>query len=197
MRQPVLMLMDYQEAICRADGAIGRAGTGGEVARRGVLEKARRVLAAFREHGAPVIHVRVAFDANYHTMTSASDRFQGIRRAGLLQEDDPGTRICAEVAPSDKEMVVTKGCVNPFVGTNLAEKLNAIPYTELVLGGIATNHVVESAARFAADSGHRVIVLEDLCASFTRELHDFAVEKILPSYALVTTSTKYLGTWNE
>ena len=197
MSQPVLMLMDYQEAICRTDGAIGRAGTGGEVARRGVLGKAARVLAAFRAHGAPVIHVRVAFDAEYHKMTSASDRFQGMRRAGMLQEHDPDSHICGEVAPTDEELVVTKGCVNPFVGTNLAQKLNAIPHTELVLGGVATNHVVESTARFAADSGHRVVILEDLCASFTRELHEFAVEKILPSYARVTTSTEYLGTWNE
>ena len=197
MSQPVLILMDYQEAICREDGAIGRAGTGGEVARRGVLEKAGRVLSAFRAVDAPVIHARVAFDADYHTMTSASERFQDIRRAGLLQEHDPGSRICGEVAPLDEELVVTKGCVNPFVGTNLAEKLNAIPHTELVLGGIATNHVVESAARFAADSGHRVVVLEDLCASFTRELHEFAVEKILPSYARVTTSVEYLEQWHE
>jgi len=195
--QPVLMLMDYQEAICRTDGAIGRAGVGGEVERRGVLEKAARVLAAFRAHGAPVIHVRVAFDPEYHTMTSASDRFQGMRRAGLLQKHDPGTRICGEVAPTEEEPVVTKGCVNPFVGTNLAEKLNAIPHTDLVLGGVATNHVVESTARFAADSGHRVIVLEDLCASFTRELHEFAVEQILPSYARVTSSGDYLGAWHE
>ena len=128
-------------------------------------------------------------------MTSASERFGSIKAAGLLLEDDPGTAFCDEVAPAAGELVVTKGCVNAFVGTNLHEKLVPMRPSELVVGGVATNQVVESTVRYAADAGYRTVVLEDLCASFTEEMHRFSVEKILPGFGRVTTSNEYLATW--
>ena len=195
MSNPVLLLMDYQKDICEPKGAIGSSGTGVEVVRRGVLEVAGRVLRVFRERQAPIIHARVAFDPGYHRMTSASERFGSIKAAGLLLEDDPGTAFCDEVAPAAGELVVTKGCVNAFVGTNLHEKLVPMRPSELVVGGVATNQVVESTVRYAADAGYRTVVLEDLCASFTEEMHRFSVEKILPGFGRVTTSNEYLATW--
>lgn len=195
MTQPVLLLLDYQKAICKPDGAIGRSGTGAEVVRRGVLEAAGQTLEEFRRRGVPVIHIRVAFDPDYQRLTSGSDRFRSIQEAGLLLEGDPDTEFCTEVIPRDKELVVTKGCVNPFVGTNLSEKLVSLAATELVMGGVATNQVVESTVRYAADVGYRAVILEDLCASFTEELHRFSVEKILPGFGRVTTSDDYVNSW--
>lgn len=191
--QPVLLLMDYQEAICHEDGAIGRTGLGSEVARRGVLAKAQQALARFRAEGRPVIHVRVALDDRYLRLTSASPGFAAIKQNRLLLESDPGTAICTEVAPLADELVVTKGGHGAFGGTNLAAKLHALRPTELVLGGVATNHVVESTARHAVDIGFPVVVLEDLCASFTDELHEFAITQILPRYATITTLAEYVA----
>lgn len=192
MAAPVLLLMDYQEAICRPDGAVGRSGAGAEVERRGVLDAAARVLEAFRARDLPRIFVRVAFDEHYARMTSASPRFQSMRRNRLLLESDPGTAICAEVAPRADEPVVTKGCVSPFIGTNLTSKLIGLGARELVLGGVATNQVVESTARIAADMGYAVTVLEDLCAGFGAEAHAFSVEQMLPAFGTVTGSREYL-----
>ena len=189
---PVLLLLDLQEGVCRTDGPIGRQGTGAEVARRGTLDAARTVLESFRAQERPVIHVRVAFDRDYTGLTSASPRFAGMREHRMLQADDPWAAICAEVAPMDGEPVLNKGCVNPFIGTPLVQLLNQRAASQLVLAGVATNHVVESAARFATDSGYPVVVLEDACASFTEELHMFAVEKILPMYARLRSVAEYL-----
>jgi nicotinamidase-related amidase len=88
--------------------------------------------------------------------------------------------------------VVTKGCVSAFIGTNLQSKLIANAAEELVLGGVATNQVVESTARIAADMGYRVTVLEDLCASFDADMHAFSVEQMLPNFGRVTDSRAYL-----
>jgi nicotinamidase-related amidase len=192
MSDRALLLMDYQEAICRESGAIGSTGSGAEVVRRDILANAARVLEAARASDVVVIFVRVAFDADYRQMTSASTRFQGLRKAGLLLKSDPATAIVAELAPRDGETVVEKGCVNPFVGTALQSVLTRHGARELVLGGVATNHVVESTARYACDIGYRVTVLEDLCASFSAELHDFTVKSILPNYAKVSSSEKFL-----
>lgn len=190
--RPILLLMDYQEAICRASGTIGRSGIGAQVEARHVLQAARRAALAFREAGSPVVHVRVAFDGAYTRLTSASPRFAAMREQRLLLEEDPATRICEEVAPLDEEVIITKGCVNPFVGTHLQQTLTRLCPTELVLGGVATNHVVESTARLAADMGYPVIVLEDLCAAASDELHRFAIEKVIPHYATVRNSVEYL-----
>ena len=195
MVRPVLLLLDYQKAICEPDGAIGRSGTGDEVVRRGVLDLAAQILEKFRNREAPVIHSRVAFDASYHRLTSGSDRFRSLRDAGVLREGDPDTEFCLEVLPTGEEVVVTKGCVNPFVGTNLSERLIPLRATELVVAGVATNQVVESTVRYAADIGYRIVVLEDLCASFNREMHEFSVEKILPSFGQVTTGVDYMRNW--
>lgn len=193
MSDPVLLLMDLQEGICRPDGAVGAGGTGAEVARRGVLTAAGRTLEAFREKGRPVIFVRVAFDDQYHNLTSGSRRFAGMRKNALLLRSDPSTDICEELQPAPEDPIIDKGCVNPFIGTNLSELLVRLSPDHLVMGGVATNHVVESAARHAADSGYRVVVLEDLCASFSDDAHRASVEHNLPFYAEVTRSTDYLA----
>lgn len=193
MASPLLLLLDFQEGVCREDGPIGSQGTGAEVTRRGALDRARAALEEFRSREWPVIHVRVAFDPDYHRMTSSSRRFGAMRAHRLLQADDPWSRICPEVAPKDGEPVVDKGCVSPFVGTHLPQLLTRLGPGELVLAGVATNHVVESTARHAADTGHPVVVLEDACASFDEAMHEFSVKRILPAYARVSTVSAVLS----
>lgn len=189
MNNPCLLLMDYQVDVCSRDGAIGKSGMGSEVERRSVLQNASTILGRARDTGIEVIHVRVAFDDQYSNMTSASPRFQQIKKGGLLRLSDSAAGLCSEVAPSGNEPVVTKGCVNPFIGTNLINKLVMRQSGHLFMGGVATNHVVESAARTAADMGWEVTVLEDLCAAQTMELHEFAITQTIPTYAHVATSS--------
>lgn len=194
MERPVLLLMDFQEGVCREDGPIGGQGVGAEVTRRSTLARARVALGWFREQGYPVVFVRVAFDPEYHRLTSSSRRFGAMRKNQLLQAGDAWAQICSELAPHSSEPVIEKGCVNPFIGTSLQQLLNRLLPTELVLAGVATNHVVESTARHAADSGYPVVILEDGCASFDQAMHDFAISTVLPMYAEITSVAGYTGT---
>ena len=107
--------------------------------------------------------------------------------------DSPEAQIVAQLAPVEGEPVIDKGCVDPFVGTPLREVLAAEGITEVVLGGVATNLVVESAARHASDAGLQVTVVEDMCASFRADFHDFSVQNMLPLFGTVTTSADLLG----
>lgn len=186
MPAPVLLLMDYQEGLCRAGGL------GEQATKRGVLAAAARVLEEFRRRNLPRIFVRVGFDEHYTRMTSASPRFRLMRERRMLLDSDPASAICPEVAPRPGELVVTKGCVSPFVGTSLPSALIRLRPSELVLGGVATNHVVESTARTAADSGYAVTVLEDLCASFDAAAHAFSIEQMLPNFGRVIDSQAFL-----
>lgn len=188
----VLLLMDFQEGVCRPTGVIGRGGMGQQAEERGVLGAAARVLERHRELNLPRVFVRVAFDVDYQRLSSASPRFQMFRDRGLMIEDSPEAQICTEVAPLLGELVISKGSVIPFIGTTLSSVLTKLGATRLILGGVATNMVVEGTARYAADAGYGVVVLEDLCAGATPEAHEFSVTQMLPAFGSVARSDTYL-----
>lgn len=189
-----LLLMDFQEGICRPDGRLGSNGMGLQVEERSVLENAASVLSQFREHGRPIVFVRVAFDVQYSRLSSASPRFAGFKEHKMMVEGSSEAEICAEIAPIAGEPVVSKGCVIPFISTNLTSILTRLSASHLIMGGVATNMVVEGAARYAADAGYTVTILEDLCAAATSEAHDYSIRKILPAFASISTSAAYLET---
>jgi nicotinamidase-related amidase len=109
----------------------------------------------------------------------------------LMLEGSDDAAFVPEAQPAAGEVVVSKGCVNPFIATGLAERLLVAGVTDLFLAGVATNFVVESAARHAGDSGFQVSVIEDLCASYDESMHDFAVRKTLPMFGQVVTCADF------
>lgn len=178
-----LVLMDYQEAICRADGVIGEAsGMGAEVARRNVLANASKALAAAREAGMTVIHSRVAFDGNFTKRTNRSPLFA--QMGGVLAEGSEHVKFCSEVEPLPQEPVITRAWVNPFLNSPMEGLLRGREVSTIYLGGVATNHVVESSARHAADLGYETFVVDDLCASVGKAEHEFSLA-MLPVWAEV------------
>ena len=187
------LLMDYQVALCEEGPHLRMPPLAAQVAERGVLATAEKVLSAARTAGWLVVHVRLAFDPTYTLRTNRLPRFDAYPDQKAMLADSPEAQIVTQLAPVEGEPVVDKGCVDPFVGTPLREVLAAEGITEVVLGGVATNLVVESAARHASDSGLQVTVVEDMCASFRADFHDFSVQNMLPLFGTVTTSADLLG----
>ena len=105
-------------------------------------ENAGRVLAAFRETGKPVVHVRHDFE--------------------------PGGSIHATVAPIEGEKVFTKNEVSCFNGTQVLAHLKDLGVEQLVIVGMQTHMCLEAATRAAHDLGFEVTVVGDACA--TRDL---------------------------
>jgi biuret amidohydrolase len=187
-----LLLLDLQEGICRTDGEIGRHGIGAQVAERGVLAAAARALAGAREHGVLIAYARLAFDDDYATLASRAPRVRAMREAGLGRAGSAGAPICHEITPRPGEAVVSKVGIDPLIGTPLLPILTGAAASEIALAGVATNHVVESAARHAADLGFSVVVLDDACAAQTPALHQAAIEATLPFYARIATVDEYV-----
>jgi biuret amidohydrolase len=188
-----LLLLDLQEMICREDGEIGRTGMAAQVKQRRVLENAAWTLAVARQAGFLVAFARLAFDDAYSTLTSGAPRLQALKQAGIGRASSPGASICSEIAPLSGEIVASKTGIDPLIGTPILNAILGRGITEVAIGGVATNHVVESCARHAADAGLHVVVLADLCAAQTEELHRHSIEGNLPFYATVTDSRTYLG----
>jgi biuret amidohydrolase len=192
-RRKALLLLDYQVALCEEGPHLRMPPLAAQVAERDVLATASRVLEHARDSGWLVVHVRLAFDPTYTLRTNRLARFDAYPEQRAMLADSPEAQIVKAVAPIDGEPVVDKGCVDPFVGTPLLQVLAAEGVGEVVLGGVATNLVVESAARHASDAGLQVTVVEDMCASFRPDFHEFSVQNMLPLFGSVTTADELLA----
>jgi nicotinamidase-related amidase len=169
LSKTAVLAMDYQQGI---------VSTIPMAQERNVVEKARPVLDAARKAGVPVIHVVLQFREGHPEVSLRNRMFGGMKQLGLFAAGKDETRIAEGLGPEEGDIVVTRPRVNAFYNSDLQAILSSMGVDTLVLMGIATNWVVESAARYAADADYRVIVLEDCCASMSQEVHDFAVANI-------------------
>ena len=188
MTTTAVVLLDYQVALCEEGPHCRQPALAALVAERRVLEHAANVLDAARTSATPVVHVRLAFDPSYELRTNRSARFDVYATERAMLVGSPEADIVSTLAPLESEPVINKGGVDAFVGTALLESLHGRGIRELILLGVATNLVVESTARHATDLGFRVQVVEDCCASFQADLHEFTVARILPLFASVVSS---------
>lgn len=171
-RSTALILIDLQQGIVPL--AAGQR-TGEEV-----VAGARDLAARFREAGAPVVLVHVGFGPG--AMPSQLVDEPSLPPGGTppaFSELMPGLR-----EPGD--IVVLKHHWGAFTGTDLDLQLRRRGVRTVVIGGIATNMGVESTARSAWELSYDVVIAEDITASLSAELHDFAIRHILPRIARVT-----------
>jgi nicotinamidase-related amidase len=160
---------------------------------RHLLETVKAVLDAARHTGAAIVYITVSFRDDYADAPAHSPLFQDEKAKGMMKAGSPGAGICDELTPQAGDIVINKHCVDPFNGTHLANVLRARDVDTLVLMGVWTNYVVEATARTGADSGYRIIVVTDGCASNAEENHQFFVNKILPTLGTAATASEVIA----
>lgn len=116
-------------------------------------EKAAKVLAAFRERGMPVIHIR-------HESLAPE--------AGFFLPGTEGAAIHTCVGPKEGEEIILKHYPNSFRETGLEDSLHAQGVERVVVIGMMTLMCIDATTRAAKDLGFEVTVLHDACAA--REL---------------------------
>ncbi|MEZ5922876.1 MAG: cysteine hydrolase family protein [Hyphomicrobiaceae bacterium] len=105
------------------------------------------LLAAWRQAGAPVVHVR-------HDSTEPGSPY----RPG-----QPGHEFKPCAMPVANETVVGKEANSAFIGTELESLLDARGATTLVITGVLTHNSLEATVRHAGNLGFRVVVPADAC----------------------------------
>ncbi|MBK8793305.1 MAG: cysteine hydrolase [Holophaga sp.] len=125
-------------------GARNNPGAEGQIA---------RLLAAFRQAGHPVIHVK----------HNAKDPHSPLHPA------EPGNAFKPEAMPLSTEMVFEKSVHAAFIGTGLEAHLREQEIDRLVIAGFITNWCVSSTARMANNLGFKAVVVHDACATFAFE----------------------------
>lgn len=108
------------------------------------------VLDRFREVGDLVVHVQ-------HISADEDDTF--------MRPGTDGVAIHDLVTPLDGEVVISKAHPNAFRDTDLAPILAAAGVDQLVVVGMMTSMCVDATVRAAVDTGLKVTVVADACAS--------------------------------
>ena len=151
-------------------------------------DQAAKVLAAFRERGDLVVHIRHEFDS---------------ADAPFFAPGSDGAKIHAKAASLPGEPVVLKHFVNAFRDTDLKAILDRHGIESLVVVGHMSHMCVDGATRAAADFGYAVTVLHDACATLDLEfngvkvpaaqVHAAYMASLAFAYAEVISTAEYLG----
>lgn len=129
-------------------------------------------LAAAREHGLAVFHVRRAYAADGSDVEAV--RWEAWAEGGRpLSSADPMSLECpSELAPAPGEPVVVKPSWSAFFGTDLDALLRARGIGTLVLAGTTTPNCVRSTAYDGLARGFNVAVLRDATSSRSPEAQE-------------------------
>ena len=112
-------------------------------------ERAKDLLAHWRNAKRPIVHVR-------HVSIEPRSPLVGA-----------GTDFKPEVTPLAGEAVFEKSVNSAFIGTNLHEHLQEIGTTHLTICGLTTPHCVSTTTRMAANMGYAVDLVADASAAFS------------------------------
>lgn len=129
-------------------------------------------LAAAREHGLAVFHVRRAYAADGSDVEAV--RWEAWAEGGRpLSSADPMSLACpSELAPAPGEPVVVKPSWSAFFGTDLDVLLRTRGIDTLVLAGTTTPNCVRSTAYDGLARGFNVAVLRDATSSRSPEAQE-------------------------
>lgn len=177
---PTLIVIDMQK--CMADPAAGQRNN------PHAEDRIAELLAAWRAHGAPIVHVR-------HISRSAQSMFA---------PGQPGAAFQERLAPRAGEHVVEKNVPDAFVNSGLERWLHARGITQLVIVGVSTNNSVEASARSAGNLGFQTQVLSDATFAFAMtdyagtarsadEVHAMSLANLDGEYASIATSAQVIA----
>jgi nicotinamidase-related amidase len=141
-----LIVVDVQRAFDEWEAAGKRRNNPVAVARIAEL------LAAFRESGTPIFHIR-------HESTRPDSSFAPGR---------PGGEVKDEAREMTDEPVIVKRVNSAFIGTDLEARLREAGVKTLVICGATTNHCVETTTRMAGNLGFDARLVRDATWTFDR-----------------------------
>jgi nicotinamidase-related amidase len=150
--------------------------------------KIARLLAAWRQRQAPIIHVR-------HDSTYPDSPF----RPG-----QDGNDFSPLTAPLPGETVIANRVTSAFIGTDLDTRLEALGRPPLAICGWLLANSVEATVRVGANLGYRIRLPADACWSCDKrdltgrlwpaeDVHQLTLALLHGEYATVTTTDALLG----
>lgn len=158
---------------------------------RDVVNKTNRTASFARKNNIPIVWIKVGFADDYHDIPAGSPMFHHAKQIGALKLSGDGCKWAPELTVQSHDFVLVKKGVSAFTGNELNTWLIKNQVTQLYLAGVSSLMAIQSSARQAHDFGYSVIVLEDLCAAATLELHEQSMQA-LSGMAIISSSTEFM-----
>lgn len=150
---------------------------------------ARRLVAAARRAGRPVIYTNVVYQPG------GADGGLFYRKIPVLHVFDAGSPLGAfpaQLQPGEGERVLTKQYPSAFFGNALAADLTAQGVDTLVIGGFSTSGCVRASALDALQHGFAPFVVRQACADRHEQPHEANLFDLQAKYAEVIDEARAL-----
>jgi biuret amidohydrolase len=157
-----------------------------------VIPRTATLLAHARATGIECLFARIACHTDDGRDRSLSQKLPGWNNLLLPKRGLPG-QIVPALQPVGDEIEVTKTTDSALTGTNLRLILHNLGIKTVICAGIFTDQCVSSTVRSLADESFAVIVLEDLCAAGSDDLHHKELEVINMIYCHVMGSADLMA----
>lgn len=187
-----LVMNRARTALLIADFYAEAMGTFDHAVSRGCVEKSVAVREAARQAGLLICYSATVFRPGYPEIGERNKIFVPRKQSGKTPVSDPVELIHPAMRPGEGEIVFGKHRVNALYGTDFEIVLRAHGITTLIMLGFATGGVILSTTRQAADQDYHIVIVEDCCADFDPEVHDFLCRKVLSRQADVVQSVELM-----
>jgi gluconolactonase len=188
-----LIIQDLQNDVISAGGAFASSGAPEHAAQQNVVANVRRLAAACRAHGVPVIHVWFIVEPGAPGLTLNAPLFRGVQESSALVRGTWGASPVQGLAPLPGDHVVEKMRMSAWEGSRLETILRAEGRDTIIETGAWTNMSIEHTARTGADKGYVMIVPEDGCSTMNADWHRAAIDYALQNVSIVTKTDEVIA----
>ena len=182
----MLIIQDMQNDAVSEGGAFAASGAPAHAKAQNVVENIRRVAAAARAHGVPVIHVWFVVEPGAPGVTLNAPLFKGLAEHKAVVRGTWGAAPVEGLEPDLGDFVVEKMRMSAWEGTRLETILKALHRDTIINTGAWTNMSIEHTARTGADKGYVIITPEDCCATMNADWHKASIDYAMQNVAEVT-----------
>ncbi|KQP44654.1 cysteine hydrolase family protein [Pseudorhodoferax sp. Leaf274] len=139
-----------------------------------IIPNTRRLLAAFRAAGAPVVYVTVgAHKADY---SDAPPHVRGFFQACNNHVGSFENGIVEGLRPLPGDPVVAKNTMGAFASSDLGAVFDRLGVRTGVYVGVSTNNCVDTTAREAADRGYGAVLVSDATGTCSDRMQEVTLE---------------------
>ena len=189
-KRTALIIQDMQNDVIIEGGAFADSGAPEHAKAQNVVENVAKLAQAFRDAGAPVIHVWYIVEPGAAGLKQNAPLFQGVRESNALVRGTWGAAPADGLEPQEGDHIVEKMRMNGFFQTRLDILLQGLGVDTIVITGAWTNMSIEHTARHGADAGYVAWIASDGTSTTGDEWQNVALNYAVTNVGSVATCSE-------
>jgi gluconolactonase len=192
-KRAALIIQDMQNDVMMEGGAWDSTGAAQHAKDQNAVENCKRLAAACRQAGIPVIHVWYIVEAGAPGLKLNAPLFEGVVGENALVRGSWGAAPAEGLERQDGDFVVEKMRMSGWQDTTLETILRGLERDQVIITGAWTNMSIEHTARTGADKGYFMFVPEDCCSTMNADWHNASINYALQNVSTVTNCDAVLA----